>query len=135
MRVLLRGPAHRGGSGGGGGGPGARAGQLAFRHARYRQALVRLRRHHGRAAAQTLPPGSKSTSSRRAGGRRQPAVVAKNETPLGLSFTVTNRWAFEGKEAYHEKLGTSALSWAASTPTTSSRWPPEARDQLGPRDP
>jgi TRAP transporter TAXI family solute receptor len=30
--------------------------------------------------------------------------VAKNETPLGLSFTVTNRWAHDGKEAYTEKL-------------------------------
>ena len=31
-------------------------------------------------------------------------LVAKNETPLGLSFTVTNRWAWEGKEAYDTKL-------------------------------
>src|SRR5438034_11629780 len=30
--------------------------------------------------------------------------VARNETPLALSFTVTNRWAFEGKEAYDTKL-------------------------------
>ena len=30
--------------------------------------------------------------------------MAKNETPLGLSFTVTNRWAIEGKEAYDAKL-------------------------------
>jgi len=40
----------------------------------------------------------------RAGGVGNPKLVAKNETPLGLSFTVTNRWAFEGKEAYTEKL-------------------------------
>jgi TRAP transporter TAXI family solute receptor len=33
-----------------------------------------------------------------------PRLVAKNETPLGLSFTVTNRWALDGKEAYTEKL-------------------------------
>jgi hypothetical protein len=33
-----------------------------------------------------------------------PRLVAKNETPLGLSFTVTNRWAWEGKEAYDTKL-------------------------------
>src|SRR5438034_5094802 len=30
--------------------------------------------------------------------------VARNETPLALSFTVTNRWAYEGKEAYDTKL-------------------------------
>ena len=33
-----------------------------------------------------------------------PRLVAKNETPLGLSFTVTNRWAWDGKEAYDAKL-------------------------------
>src|SRR6266851_3423239 len=38
----------------------------------------------------TLPPGSN--------------IDVKNETPLGFAFTVTNRWAFEGKEAYDAKL-------------------------------
>ncbi len=33
-----------------------------------------------------------------------PKLVAKNETPLGFGFTVTNRWAAEGREAYTEKL-------------------------------
>src|SRR5258707_6709543 len=52
----------------------------------------------------TLPPGSNIDVKPRAGGVGNPRLVAKNETPLGLSFTVTNRWAFEGKEAYTEKL-------------------------------
>jgi TRAP transporter TAXI family solute receptor len=48
----------------------------------------------------TLPPGSNIDVKPRAGGVGNPRLVAKNETPLGLSFTVTNRWAMEGKEAY-----------------------------------
>jgi len=52
----------------------------------------------------TLPPGSNIDVKPRAGGVGNPRLVAKNETPLGLAFTVTNRWAFEGKEAYTEKL-------------------------------
>ena len=52
----------------------------------------------------TLPPGSNIDVKPRAGGVGNPRLVAKNETPLGLSFTVTNRWALEGKEAYTEKL-------------------------------
>jgi TRAP transporter TAXI family solute receptor len=40
----------------------------------------------------------------RSGGVGNPRLVAKNETPLGLSFTITNRWAYEGKEAYDAKL-------------------------------
>ena len=52
----------------------------------------------------TLPPGSNIDVKPRAGGVGNPQLVAKNETPLGLAFTVTNRWAFEGKEAYTEKL-------------------------------
>ena len=52
----------------------------------------------------TLPPGSNIDVKPRAGGVGNPRLVAKNETPLGLSFTVTNRWAFDGKEAYTEKL-------------------------------
>ncbi len=51
-----------------------------------------------------LPPGSNIDVKTRAGGVGNPRLVAKNETPLGFGFTVTNRWAFEGKEAYTEKL-------------------------------
>ena len=52
----------------------------------------------------SLPPGSNVDVKPRAGGVGNPRLVAKNETPLGLSFTVTNRWAYDGKEAYTEKL-------------------------------
>jgi hypothetical protein len=52
----------------------------------------------------TLPPGSNIDVKPRAGGVGNPRLVAKNETPLGFSFTVTNRWAYEGKEAYDAKL-------------------------------
>ncbi|HZP37874.1 MAG TPA: TAXI family TRAP transporter solute-binding subunit [Methylomirabilota bacterium] len=52
----------------------------------------------------SLPPGSNIDVKPRAGGVGNPRLVAKNETPLGFSFTVTNRWAYEGKEAYTEKL-------------------------------
>jgi TRAP transporter TAXI family solute receptor len=52
----------------------------------------------------TLPPGSNIDVKPRAGGVGNPRLVAKNETPLGLAFTVTNRWAADGKEAYTEKL-------------------------------
>ncbi|HEV8471447.1 MAG TPA: TAXI family TRAP transporter solute-binding subunit [Methylomirabilota bacterium] len=51
-----------------------------------------------------LPAGSNVDVKPRAGGVGNPRLVAKNETPLGLAFTVTNRWAYEGKEAYTEKL-------------------------------
>jgi TRAP-type uncharacterized transport system substrate-binding protein len=51
-----------------------------------------------------LPPGSNIDVKPRAGGVGNPRLVAKNETPLGFAFTVTNRWAFEGREAYTEKL-------------------------------
>src|SRR5688500_9715144 len=52
----------------------------------------------------TLPPGSNIDVKPRSGGVGNPRLVAKNETPLGLAFTVTNRWAAEGKEAYTEQL-------------------------------
>jgi TRAP transporter TAXI family solute receptor len=52
----------------------------------------------------SLPAGSNIDVKPRSGGVGNPRLVAKNETPLGLSFTVTNRWAHEGKEAYTEKL-------------------------------
>ncbi|MBI2156897.1 MAG: TAXI family TRAP transporter solute-binding subunit [Candidatus Rokubacteria bacterium] len=51
-----------------------------------------------------LPAGSNVDVKPRSGGVGNPRLVAKNETPLGLSFTVTNRWAYEGKEAYDAKL-------------------------------
>ena len=52
----------------------------------------------------TLPPGSNIDVKPFSGGVGNAKLVAKNETPLGLSFTVTNRWASEGKEAYDAKL-------------------------------
>lgn len=51
-----------------------------------------------------LPPGSNVDVKPFAGGVGNAKLVAKNETPIALSFTVTNRWAFEGKEAYDAKL-------------------------------
>ncbi len=51
-----------------------------------------------------LPPGSNVDVKPFAGGVGNPKLAAKNETPLALSFTVTNRWAFEGREAYDTKL-------------------------------
>jgi len=54
-----------------------------------------------------LPAGSNIDVKPRSGGVGNPRLVAKNETPLGFAFTVTNRWAYEGKEAYdakHENL-------------------------------
>ena len=51
-----------------------------------------------------LPPGSNVDVKPFSGGVGNPKLVAKNETPLGLSFTVTNRWASEGREAYDAKL-------------------------------
>jgi TRAP transporter TAXI family solute receptor len=52
----------------------------------------------------TLPPGSNVDVKPFAGGVGNAKLVAKGETPLALSFTVTNRWAFDGKEAYDTKL-------------------------------
>jgi TRAP-type uncharacterized transport system substrate-binding protein len=52
----------------------------------------------------TLPPGSNVDVKPFSGGVGNAKLVAKNETPLGLSFAVTNRWAYEGKEAYETKL-------------------------------
>jgi TRAP transporter TAXI family solute receptor len=51
-----------------------------------------------------LPAGSNVDVKPFSGGVGNAKLVAKNETPLGLSFTVTNKWAFEGKEAYDAKL-------------------------------
>src|SRR5688572_4230131 len=52
----------------------------------------------------TLPAGSNVDVKPHAGGVGNPKLVAKNETPIALSFTVSNRWAAEGKEAYDTKL-------------------------------
>ena len=52
----------------------------------------------------TLPAGSNIDVKPFSGGVGNPRLVAKNETPLGLSFTVTNRWATEGKEGFESKL-------------------------------
>ena len=51
-----------------------------------------------------LPPGSNVDVKPFAGGVGNAKLVAKNETPLGLSFTITNRWALEGREAYDTRL-------------------------------
>lgn len=53
---------------------------------------------------QTLPPGSNVDVKPFSGGVGNPRLVAKNEAPLALSFTVTNRWAYAGQEAYDTKL-------------------------------
>lgn len=52
----------------------------------------------------TLPPGSNVDVKPFAGGVGNAKLVARNETPIGLSFTVTNRWAAEGREAYDAKI-------------------------------
>ncbi|MBI4593774.1 MAG: TAXI family TRAP transporter solute-binding subunit [Candidatus Rokubacteria bacterium] len=51
-----------------------------------------------------LPAGSNVDVKPFSGGVGNAKLVARNETPLGLSFTVTNRWAYDGKEAYDTKL-------------------------------
>jgi TRAP transporter TAXI family solute receptor len=51
-----------------------------------------------------LPPGSNVDVKPFAGGVGNAKLVARNETALGLSFTVTNRWAYQGKEAYEARL-------------------------------
>jgi TRAP-type uncharacterized transport system substrate-binding protein len=71
----------------------------------------------------TLPPGSNIDVKPRSGGVGNPRLVAKNETPLGLAFTVTNRWALEARRPTPRSSRTSAGWWGGSTPTTSSPWP------------
>src|SRR3990172_5545627 len=44
-----------------------------------------------------LPPGSNVDVKPFAGGGGNAKLVARNETPIAFSFTVTNRWAYEGK--------------------------------------
>ena len=82
----------------------------------------------------TLPAGSNIDVKPRSGGVGNPRLVAKNETPLGFGFTVTNRWAFEGKEAYNEKLEN--LRGAGGRPRhllPGRDRHQEARDRLGAR--
>jgi hypothetical protein len=52
----------------------------------------------------SLPSGSSIDVKPFSGGVGNPKLVAKNETPIGLSFSVTNRWSYEGREAYDAKL-------------------------------
>jgi TRAP transporter TAXI family solute receptor len=52
----------------------------------------------------TLPAGSNVDVKPFSGGVGNAKLVAKNETPLALSFSVTNRWAYEGREAYDAKI-------------------------------
>ncbi len=51
-----------------------------------------------------LPAGSNIDVKPFSGWVGNAKLVAKGETPLALSFTVTNRWAFEGREAYDARL-------------------------------
>ncbi len=51
-----------------------------------------------------LPPGSNVDVKPFAGGVGNAKLVSRNETPIGLSFTVTNRWASLGTEAYDAKI-------------------------------
>src|SRR5262245_64279673 len=51
-----------------------------------------------------LPAGSNVDVKPFAGGVGNAELVARDEAPLALSFTVTSRWAFAGKEAYDTKL-------------------------------
>jgi TRAP transporter TAXI family solute receptor len=52
----------------------------------------------------TLPAGSNVDVKPFSGGVGNAKLVARNETPIGLSFTVTNRWASLGTEAYDAKI-------------------------------
>ena len=51
-----------------------------------------------------LPAGSNVDVKPFSGGVGNAKLVARNETPIGLSFTVTNRWASLGTEAYDAKI-------------------------------
>jgi len=51
-----------------------------------------------------LPPRSNVDVKPFAGGVGNAKLVSRNETPIGLGFTVTNRWATLGIEAYDAKL-------------------------------
>ena len=51
----------------------------------------------------TLPPGTNIDVKPFSGGVGNATLVSKNETPLGFSFTVTNRWAAQGIEGYNAK--------------------------------
>jgi TRAP transporter TAXI family solute receptor len=51
-----------------------------------------------------LPAGSNVDVKPFSGGVGNAKLVARNETPIGLSFTVTNRWASLGTEAYDARI-------------------------------
>ncbi|MBI4591195.1 MAG: TAXI family TRAP transporter solute-binding subunit [Candidatus Rokubacteria bacterium] len=51
-----------------------------------------------------LPPGSNVDVKPFSGGIGNVKLVAKNETPIGFSFSVSNRWAHDGREAYDARL-------------------------------
>ncbi len=51
-----------------------------------------------------LPPGSNVDVKPYSGGVGNAKLVARNETPLGLSLTAPNRWAWEGVEAYDARM-------------------------------
>lgn len=51
-----------------------------------------------------LPPGSNVDVKPFSGGIGNVKLVAKNETPIGFSFSVSNRWAYDGREAYDARL-------------------------------
>ncbi len=77
----------------------AGAGDPGLLHPRSGHRLVRLRRHHGRAAAQDAA----GRLERRRQAVRRAASAIRGWSPRtrhrsACRFTVTNRWAFEGKE-------------------------------------
>jgi uncharacterized protein len=78
-----------------------------------------------------LPPASNVDVKPFAGGVGNAKLVARNETPIGLSFTVTNRWASLGTEAYDAKLDNLRGLVGGWTPTIS--WPSHPRSSTSPR--
>jgi TRAP transporter TAXI family solute receptor len=91
-----------------GGAPGARAQQqpvsLAFATLDSGSAWYIYGATMAELIRKALPAGSNVDVKPRSGGVGNPKLVARNETPIGFAFTVTNRWAYEGKEAYDQKL-------------------------------
>src|SRR5216117_4307481 len=83
---------------------GAAGRESGLRDARYRSAWYVYGATMAELLRKALPPGSNVDVKPRAGGVGNPILVAKNETPLGFGFTVTNRSAYEGKEAYTQKF-------------------------------
>jgi TRAP transporter TAXI family solute receptor len=91
-----------------GGAPGARAQQqavsLAFATLDSGSAWYIYGATMAEIIRKALPAGSNVDVKPRSGGVGNPKLVARNETPIGFAFTVTNRWAYEGREAYDQKL-------------------------------